>query len=147
MSWRNTATAVPAWALARGESNASPAFSTGANAFDMACIGHIQQGMWTHPRDHSIDYLSLDHWTRLAQLLERGLFDGLFLADVSYDDAGVMTYPHHGTTAPVAALAGYLDLGRQILAAATPPDLAAAHVSDDFDQLLWFELPQESYAP
>jgi FMN-dependent oxidoreductase (nitrilotriacetate monooxygenase family) len=52
------------------------------NAFDMACVGHIQQGMWTHPRDRSADYLSLDHWMGLARLLEEGLFDGLFLADV-----------------------------------------------------------------
>ena len=52
------------------------------NAFDMNCVGHIQQGMWTHPRDRSVDYTSLDHWVDLAKLLERGLFDGLFLADV-----------------------------------------------------------------
>lgn len=60
------------------------------NAFDMACIGHIQQGMWTHPRDRSTDYLSLEYWTDLARLLERGLFDGLFLADVAgiYDVLG-----------------------------------------------------------
>ena len=52
------------------------------NAFDMNCVGHIQQGLWTHPRDRSTDYTSLDHWVGLAQTLERGLFDGLFLADV-----------------------------------------------------------------
>ncbi|HYF08934.1 MAG TPA: LLM class flavin-dependent oxidoreductase [Acetobacteraceae bacterium] len=52
------------------------------NAFDMACVGHIQQGMWTHPRDRSSDYNRLSYWTDLARLLERGLFDGLFLADV-----------------------------------------------------------------
>lgn len=52
------------------------------NAFDMATPGHIQQGMWTHPRDNSRNYARLDHWTGLARLLERGLFDGLFLADV-----------------------------------------------------------------
>lgn len=52
------------------------------NAFDMNCVGHIQQGLWTHPRDRAVDYTSLEHWTGLAQLLERGLFDGLFLADV-----------------------------------------------------------------
>jgi len=52
------------------------------NAFDMACIGHIQHGMWAHPRDRSTDYRSLDYWVVLARLLERGLFDGLFLADV-----------------------------------------------------------------
>jgi len=52
------------------------------NAFDMACVGHIQHGMWTHPRDQASDYTSLDHWVGLARLLERGLFDGLFLADI-----------------------------------------------------------------
>jgi FMN-dependent oxidoreductase (nitrilotriacetate monooxygenase family) len=38
--------------------------------------------MWTHPRDRSAEYLSLDYWMGLARLLEEGLFDGLFLADV-----------------------------------------------------------------
>lgn len=52
------------------------------NAFDMACIGHIQQGLWTHPRDNSLDYNRLEHWVDLARTLEAGLFDGLFLADV-----------------------------------------------------------------
>jgi len=52
------------------------------NAFDMACVGHIQHGMWTHPRDTSAQYNQLNHWLDLARLLERGLFDGLFLADV-----------------------------------------------------------------
>ncbi|MFQ3622034.1 MAG: LLM class flavin-dependent oxidoreductase [Acetobacteraceae bacterium] len=52
------------------------------NAFDMATPGHIQQGMWTHPRDTSAHYTSLGHWIALARTLERGLFDGLFLADV-----------------------------------------------------------------
>ena len=50
--------------------------------FDMNCVGHIQQGMWRHPRDQSPGYAGLEHWVGLARLLERGLFDGLFLADV-----------------------------------------------------------------
>ncbi len=52
------------------------------NAFSMNCVGHINHGLWTHPRDRSADYTDLDHWTGLARLLERGLFDGLFLADI-----------------------------------------------------------------
>ena len=52
------------------------------NAFDMACVGHINHGLWTHPRDTSRNYTQLSHWLELARLLERGLFDGLFLADV-----------------------------------------------------------------
>src|SRR5215472_11425949 len=52
------------------------------NAFDMNCVGHIQHGMWAHPRDKSMRYTELDHWVSLAQTLECGLFDGLFLADI-----------------------------------------------------------------
>jgi FMN-dependent oxidoreductase (nitrilotriacetate monooxygenase family) len=48
----------------------------------MNCVGHIQHGMWTHPRDRSVNYTDLSYWTSLARTLERGLFDGLFLADV-----------------------------------------------------------------
>ena len=52
------------------------------NAFDMNCVGHQSPGLWTHPRDRSDRYKDLDYWTGLARTLERGKFDGLFLADV-----------------------------------------------------------------
>ena len=52
------------------------------NAFNMNCIGHINHGLWTHPRDNSTSFNTLEYWTELAQLLERGLFDGLFIADI-----------------------------------------------------------------
>ncbi|MEY3705469.1 MAG: hypothetical protein RL585_26 [Pseudomonadota bacterium] len=52
------------------------------NAFDMCCLGHIQQGLWRHPRDRSKNFEHLAYWTDYAHRLERGLFDGLFLADV-----------------------------------------------------------------
>ena len=52
------------------------------NAFDMNCVSHIQHGMWAHPRDRSMEYTELDHWVDLAKTLERGLFDGLFIADI-----------------------------------------------------------------
>ncbi|WP_343591544.1 LLM class flavin-dependent oxidoreductase [Paracidovorax wautersii] len=57
------------------------------NAFDMNCVGHINHGLWTHPRDRATDYRRLEYWTNLARTLERGLFDGLFLADIvgTYD--------------------------------------------------------------
>ena len=57
------------------------------NAFDMNCVGHINHGLWTHPRDQSTDYRKLSYWTNLAKLLEKGLFDGLFIADIvgAYD--------------------------------------------------------------
>lgn len=52
------------------------------NAFDMNCVGHQSPGLWRHPRDRSWDYASLAYWTDLARTLERGKFDGIFLADV-----------------------------------------------------------------
>ncbi|MDY1047477.1 LLM class flavin-dependent oxidoreductase [Pseudomonas coleopterorum] len=52
------------------------------NAFNMNCVGHINHGLWTHPRDTSSQYKTLEYWTELARLLERGLFDGLFIADI-----------------------------------------------------------------
>jgi long-chain alkane monooxygenase len=52
------------------------------NAFAMNCVGHQSPGLWAHPRDRSADYTDLGYWTGLAQTLERGRFDGLFLADV-----------------------------------------------------------------
>ncbi|SFI75905.1 LLM class flavin-dependent oxidoreductase [Methylobacterium brachiatum] len=60
------------------------------NAFNMNCVGHINHGLWTHPRDRSSDYNTLRYWTDQAKLLERGLFDGLFIADISgvYDIYG-----------------------------------------------------------
>jgi len=52
------------------------------NAFNMNCVGHIHHGMWTHPEDRSTEFNTLAYWTDLARLLERGLFDGLFIADI-----------------------------------------------------------------
>jgi FMN-dependent oxidoreductase (nitrilotriacetate monooxygenase family) len=52
------------------------------NAFDMNCVGHQSPGLWAHPRDRSWQYKDLEYWTELATLLERGKFDGVFIADV-----------------------------------------------------------------
>ena len=75
------------------------------NAFEMNCVGHQSPGLWRHPRDRSSEYGTLAYWTDLARLLERGLFDGVFLADVVgiYDvfggshDAAI----RHGIQVPV----------------------------------------------
>ncbi len=53
------------------------------NAFAMNCMAHQSAGLWRHPRDRSREYYRLDYWLDLARTLERGLFDGLFLADVT----------------------------------------------------------------
>ncbi len=51
------------------------------NALDMNCVGGTP-GLWLHPEDKTLGYNTLDYWTDLAKLLERGLFDSLFIADI-----------------------------------------------------------------
>jgi hypothetical protein len=53
------------------------------NALDMNCVGGTP-GVWSHPEDQTIHYNTLDYWTDLAKLLERGLFDSLFVTDLRH---------------------------------------------------------------
>ena len=52
------------------------------NAFNMMAPSHNWGGLWSHPRDRSVDYNTLDYWVDYARTAERGLLDGIFLADV-----------------------------------------------------------------
>ena len=52
------------------------------NAFSMNCVSHIQQGLWVRNDTRQLEYSQLDPWVELAQILEKGCFDALFLADV-----------------------------------------------------------------
>ncbi|OBZ93500.1 5,10-methylene tetrahydromethanopterin reductase [Pararhizobium polonicum] len=51
------------------------------NAFVMNSPGHLSPGLWRHADDRSVRYKSLAFWVEFATLLERGLFDGIFIAD------------------------------------------------------------------
>jgi len=61
------------------------------NLFEMACVVHHSTGMWAEPGDQRSRIADLGFWTELAQLLEYGTFDCLFLADVlgAYDHNGL----------------------------------------------------------
>lgn len=61
------------------------------NAFEMNCIAHQSPGLWRHPADRSTEYKDIEYWTDLAKILEKGLFDGIFLADV----LGIYDVYHH----------------------------------------------------
>jgi alkanesulfonate monooxygenase SsuD/methylene tetrahydromethanopterin reductase-like flavin-dependent oxidoreductase (luciferase family) len=52
------------------------------NAFVESCSGHQSPGLWRHPDDRSWDFNNISHWVKLAQLLEKGKFHGIFIADV-----------------------------------------------------------------
>jgi long-chain alkane monooxygenase len=57
------------------------------NLFEMNCVSHIIHGLWVHPTNHRHRFNDLSYWTELAQILEYGTFDAVFLADVigTYD--------------------------------------------------------------
>ncbi len=39
-------------------------------------------GLWLHPKDETGGYTTLPYWMNVARILERGLFDSLFIADI-----------------------------------------------------------------
>ena len=57
------------------------------NAFSMNCVSHIQHGFWVRDDTRQREFNRIEPWIELAQLLEKGGFDALFLADVigAYD--------------------------------------------------------------
>ena len=75
------------------------------NAFAMNTPSHLSPGLWRHGRDKGVDYTHLSTWINLAQLLERGGFSALFLADSfgTYESYGGSrdTAYRHGLHAPM----------------------------------------------
>lgn len=57
------------------------------NLFEMNTVSHITHGLWTLPDNNRHRHGEIGYWTELAQILEEGGFDGVFLADVvgAYD--------------------------------------------------------------
>ncbi|WP_426239377.1 LLM class flavin-dependent oxidoreductase [Pararhizobium sp. DWP1-1-3] len=88
-------------------------------AFDMNCVGHINHGLWTHPRDQSVRYTDLDYWTDLAITAERGKLDGLFLADI----VGVYDV-YKGSPAPTIQTGAQIPVNDPLI-----PISAMAHVT------------------
>lgn len=70
------------------------------NAFDMNCVVHQSPGLWRHPEDRARDYNKISYWTHLAKVLEKGLFDSIFIADV------LGTYDVYGSTNEIPLSAG-----------------------------------------
>ncbi len=65
------------------------------------------------------------------------------LGDIRYGDDGTVTLPVSDARGGEVMLAEHLREAAEVLAAATPPDLAEhdVHVSVDFEHLRWFDLP------
>lgn len=105
------------------------------NAFEMNCVGHQSPGLWAHPRDRAWQYKDLEYWVDLAKLLERGKFDGIFIADVIgiYDvlNANAEAAIRHSTQVPV----------NDPLALITPMALVTEHLGFGLTASLNFEHP------
>jgi len=69
-------------------------------ALDCFCPSFLAQGLWTHQDDRSLDFHRLSYWTDYARLLERGLFDMIFLADT------IGVYDVYGGSKDAAVRAG-----------------------------------------
>ncbi|KAI8289304.1 Dimethyl-sulfide monooxygenase [Colletotrichum sp. SAR11_57] len=69
------------------------------NAFDMNGVGHISIGQWQNPEDKSSHKNRLPYWIELAQLLEKGKFNALFLEKVISAMAAVTKSLAFGVTA------------------------------------------------
>jgi FMN-dependent oxidoreductase (nitrilotriacetate monooxygenase family) len=52
------------------------------NLFEMNCVSHITHGLWRLPGNNRERFNDIEYWIELAQLLESGGFDAVFLADV-----------------------------------------------------------------
>ncbi len=51
------------------------------NGLRQNTVGHTAMGLWRHPASQAHRYRELSHWLETAQILERGKFDALFIAD------------------------------------------------------------------
>jgi alkanesulfonate monooxygenase SsuD/methylene tetrahydromethanopterin reductase-like flavin-dependent oxidoreductase (luciferase family) len=117
------------------------------NALDMNCVGGTP-GLWLHPDDQTSRYNTPRLLTDLAKLLERGLFDSLFIADIFgvYDvyggnaDAGfrnAVEFPVNDPFLLVPAMAmvtNHLGFGITGTVTYEPPDSFARRLST-LDQL------------
>jgi selenocysteine lyase/cysteine desulfurase len=71
----------------------------------------------------------------------------LRLREISYEDGVGMTYPVHNDREPERALTSYLEIARELAAerathALSTETAAASTMSDRFESLRWFELPE-----
>lgn len=70
----------------------------------------------------------------------------LRLSQLGYDADGVLRFPRHDEHAPVESLAQHLEDARRLLTSLAEPVDATPRrrLDDDFEELLWFDLPAAS---
>ncbi|WP_099156917.1 LLM class flavin-dependent oxidoreductase [Virgibacillus ndiopensis] len=100
-------------------------------------------GLWKHDKDQGTTHNSLAYWVEAAQILERGKFDAMFIADVLgtysvYEDShhaaakGAVQLPAHDPLIPISAMAAateYLGFAPTISATYAQPYALARQLS------------------
>jgi FMN-dependent oxidoreductase (nitrilotriacetate monooxygenase family) len=75
------------------------------NGFSMNAASHVYHGLWRHSQTKQTAFNDLETWVELAQILERGCFDSLFVADVIGVDPAYKgswdTYLHEAVQIPI----------------------------------------------
>lgn len=101
------------------------------NAFAQHSVSPHAIGLWKHPKHEGDEHGTLDYWIKLANILEKGKFDTLFLADVIgiydvYEGSNraaleqAVQVPAHDPTVIISALAqATKDLGFAVTVSAT----------------------------
>lgn len=90
------------------------------NGFIQNSPSPYSSGLWKHERDTGTNHNGLKYWINIAQTLERGKFDSVFIADVlgaynvynnSYDTAvkHAVQLPSHEPTAIISAMAAFTE--------------------------------------
>lgn len=88
------------------------------NGFIQNSPSPYSSGLWKHEQDNGSNHNTLEYWIDVAQTLERGKFDSVFIADVlgtynvynqSYDTAAkhAVQLPSHEPTAMISAMAAF----------------------------------------
>ena len=99
--------------------------------FDAVTINQFYYGVWAQPDDRRVEFGTPEYWVQTARLCERGLFDGIFFADLasgpqvhrdSYDPAGRdgVFFPAYDPSIVAGIIAGATsDLGIVVTQATT----------------------------
>jgi selenocysteine lyase/cysteine desulfurase len=115
-------------------------------AYIVDAVRMIARDGWRLLGDYRFD-TATGIWRHRVGLVE----PPLRLGQIVYAADGTMDYPKHEDTAPESQLARYLDEATEVFAAGgaltTSDSAPAAAVSEDFEQLRWFELPSSCLAP
>jgi selenocysteine lyase/cysteine desulfurase len=116
-------------------------------AYLIEAVRMVARDGWRLLRDYRFDPAT-GLWRHQLGLVE----PPLRLSQVGYDADGTMRYPQRDDNAPESHLADYLTEAAVVFAAAQQRGTAdgpapAGIVSDDFEHLRWFELPESCLAP